>query len=76
SARLVWKIRNDRVINDKPHYTAREIEQRWTHAINRRMKLDSIPSDQKKFKRKAIQKSLVLKTWQGTLLKESSLPED
>ncbi len=40
------------------------------------MKLDSILSDWKRFKRKAIQKSLVLKTWQGTLMKESSLPED
>ncbi|PBK83575.1 hypothetical protein ARMGADRAFT_944806, partial [Armillaria gallica] len=38
--------------------------------------LDCILSDKKKYKKKAIQKSLVLKTWQGTLLQESSLPED
>ncbi|KAK0203623.1 hypothetical protein DFS33DRAFT_1374098 [Desarmillaria ectypa] len=69
-AHLIWKMRNDRVINDKPHHTTREID-----AMNRRMKLDSILSDQKKYKT-AIQKSLVLKTWQGMLLKESSLPED
>lgn len=72
SAHLIWKMRNERVINDKPHHTAREIEQRWLHAMNRRMKLDSILSDQRKFRRKAIKKSLVLKTWQGTLLRESS----
>lgn len=76
SAHLIWKIRNDRVINDKPNYTPREIEQRWSHAVNRRIRLDCILSDKKKFKKKAIQVSLVLKTWQGTLLKESSLPED
>ncbi|PBK78096.1 hypothetical protein ARMSODRAFT_946958 [Armillaria solidipes] len=62
SAHLIWKMRNDR--------------QRWTHALNRRMKLDCILSDRKRFQRKATQKSLVLKTWQGTLLEESSLPED
>ncbi|KAK0189417.1 hypothetical protein F5146DRAFT_883055, partial [Armillaria mellea] len=61
SAHLIWKMRNDRVVN----------KQRWLHAMNRHMKLDSILSGQKKFKRKAIQKALVLKTWQGTLLKES-----
>ncbi|PBK59858.1 hypothetical protein ARMSODRAFT_966567 [Armillaria solidipes] len=60
SAHLIWKMRNDRVINDKPHHTAREIEQRWTHALNRRMKLDCILSDRKRFQRKATQKSLLV----------------
>ncbi|PBK79711.1 hypothetical protein ARMGADRAFT_1100209, partial [Armillaria gallica] len=76
SAHLIWKMQNERVVNDKPHHTAREIEQRWLHAMNRRMKLDCILSDRKKFRRKAIQKSLILKTWQGTLLGAPSLPED
>ncbi len=44
--------------------------------MNRWLQLDCILSDRKKFKKKATQVSLVLKTWQGTLLEESSLPED
>ncbi len=76
SAHLIGKIRNDHVINDKLHYTLNEIEQRWIQTINCCMKLDCILSDQRKFGRKAIQKSLVLKMWQGTLLNESTLPED
>lgn len=76
SAHLIWKIRNDRVINERPNYTLHEIEQQWSHAINRRMRLDCILSDKKKFQKKAIRVPLVLKTWRGMLLHESSLPED
>ncbi len=54
----------------------REIEQRWSHAINRQMRLDCILSDKKFFQKKAIRIPLVLKTWKGTLLYESSFPED
>ncbi|KAK0432570.1 hypothetical protein EV421DRAFT_2000587 [Armillaria borealis] len=76
SAHLIWKIRNDRVINERSSHTSREITQRWSHMMNRQMRLDCILSNKKKFKKKAIQVSLVLKTWQGTLLEESTLPED
>ncbi|PBK86318.1 hypothetical protein ARMGADRAFT_940913 [Armillaria gallica] len=34
SAHLIWKIRNDCIINERPNYTLHEIEQRWSHAIN------------------------------------------
>ncbi len=40
------------------------------------MQLDCTLSDRKKFQKKAIKISLVLKMWQGMLLQESSLPED
>ncbi|PBK94269.1 hypothetical protein ARMGADRAFT_1029410 [Armillaria gallica] len=76
SVHLIWKIRNDRVINERPNYTSRKIEQRWSHVINRWMRLDCILSDKKKFQKKAIRVPLVLKTWRGTLLHESSFPED
>ncbi|PBL04529.1 hypothetical protein ARMGADRAFT_1041778 [Armillaria gallica] len=76
SAHLIWKIRNDRVINERPNYTPHKIEQWWSHAINRWMRLDCILSDKKKFQKKAIRVPLVLKTWRGMLLHESSFPED
>ncbi|PBK88807.1 hypothetical protein ARMGADRAFT_936933, partial [Armillaria gallica] len=53
-----------------------KIEHRWLLAIYHCMKLDCLLSDQTKFLKKAIKKSLVLMTWQGMLQKESSLPED
>ncbi|PBK83041.1 hypothetical protein ARMGADRAFT_945575 [Armillaria gallica] len=76
SAHLVWKIRNDQVINERSNYTPHKVEQRWLNAMNHQMQLDCTPSDRKKFQKKVIQISLVLKTWQGMLLQESSLPED
>ncbi|KAK0471826.1 hypothetical protein IW261DRAFT_1344102 [Armillaria novae-zelandiae] len=76
SAHLIWKMRNDHVINNREHYSMREIEQRWLHAMNRHMRLDCLLSDQKKFRKKAIRKFLVLTTWQGALVNESSLQED
>ncbi len=59
STHLIWKMRNDRVINDKPHHTTRGIEQRWIHALNHRMKLDCILSNRKRFQRKATQKEYI-----------------
>lgn len=35
SAHLIWKIRNDRVINERPNYMRCKIKQHWSHAMNR-----------------------------------------
>ncbi|KAF8873963.1 hypothetical protein CPB85DRAFT_1236647 [Mucidula mucida] len=67
SAHLIWKLRNDRVINERPSYTRREIENRWKYVINRRLELDCLLANKEKFGKKAISKSLVLNTWRDTL---------
>ncbi|KAK0471380.1 hypothetical protein IW261DRAFT_1553545 [Armillaria novae-zelandiae] len=76
SAHLIWKMRNDRVINEKQPYSEREIEQRWLSAMNRRLRTDCLLTNKKKFHKKAILTSIVLKTWQGTLVDENILPEN
>ncbi|KAG7445486.1 uncharacterized protein BT62DRAFT_896988, partial [Guyanagaster necrorhizus] len=57
----------------------REIEQRWLHMVNRRMRQDCILSDKKKFQKKAIQttnKNLVLITWAGSIMNEHQFLKD
>ncbi|KAK0484421.1 hypothetical protein IW261DRAFT_1313250, partial [Armillaria novae-zelandiae] len=53
-----------------------EIEQWWLHAMNHCMRLNCLLSDQKKFRKKAIRKFLVLTMWQGALVNEHLLQED
>ncbi|KAK0477372.1 hypothetical protein IW261DRAFT_1551970 [Armillaria novae-zelandiae] len=76
SAHLIWKIRNDCIINDRAQYTSKEIVQRWSSTMNRRMKLDCILLDGKRFKKKATKLPLVLNMWKGTLLNKESLLEN
>ncbi|KAF8912565.1 hypothetical protein CPB85DRAFT_1220060, partial [Mucidula mucida] len=67
SAHLIWKLRNERVINEKPPSSRREIENRFRYTINRRLELDCLLSDKKRFGKKAISKSLVLNTWRDVI---------
>ncbi|KAF9030200.1 hypothetical protein BDZ89DRAFT_892577, partial [Hymenopellis radicata] len=62
TAHLIWKLRNERVINNKTPTSRREIENRFRYSINRRLELDCLLSDRQKFGKKAISKSLVLNT--------------
>ncbi|KAK0476312.1 hypothetical protein IW261DRAFT_1339729 [Armillaria novae-zelandiae] len=73
SVHQIWKMRNDRVINNKDHYTV--CEQWWLHTLNHHMKLDCELTDWRKFA-KAIRKFLVLTTWEGALLDEGFLQEN
>lgn len=75
SAHLLWKIRNDRVINGR-EVSNREIRNRWICAINSRLALDCALTDRKKYDSKALNKSIVLQTWRKVLWKEDELPKD
>jgi hypothetical protein len=77
SAHLIWRIRCERVL-ERPRdqwHTAKEIQNRWHCAINRRLTLDQAMTN-KKYERKAISAKTVLCTWSGTLQNESLLPEN
>ncbi|EJD55607.1 hypothetical protein AURDEDRAFT_26456, partial [Auricularia subglabra TFB-10046 SS5] len=64
---LIWKIRNERRIQnqDDPekHSAEDEITGRWRAAIERRLKLDMNLASRKKFKSRALKWKIVLSTW-------------
>ncbi|KAK0468584.1 hypothetical protein IW261DRAFT_1346022, partial [Armillaria novae-zelandiae] len=78
SAHQIWKMRNDCQLcqNERRLYSEREIVQRWLSALNRRLRTDCLLTDRKKYNKKAIQTSVVLRTWQGAHEDEEFLPED
>ena len=67
----IWKMRCERTIaweNDPTKYHApHEIHNKWLQCINARLKIDSIQTNSKIFKKKAIDSKTVLKTWKNCL---------
>ncbi|KIO07040.1 hypothetical protein M404DRAFT_137520 [Pisolithus tinctorius Marx 270] len=79
SAHLIWKLRCDWVINKgttESIPTHDEIHNKWVNAINLRLKFDRLQTDIKRYGNKAIKQDTVLKTWRGTLLNETNLPDN
>ncbi|KAF8130921.1 hypothetical protein K438DRAFT_1490387, partial [Mycena galopus ATCC 62051] len=76
SAHLIWKVRNERVIQGKPEASLAEVQNRWRHAINNGLKVDCAATNEIKYGKKAIKKELVLKTWSRVLKNEELLPKD
>ncbi|KAF8960924.1 hypothetical protein BDZ97DRAFT_1615995, partial [Flammula alnicola] len=72
--RCEWKIESDGDVNKIAHKN--EITSRWRHRINRRLKIDQAMATKTAYKWKKITKSLVMRTWKGTLQNEELLPED
>ncbi|TFY61694.1 hypothetical protein EVJ58_g4350 [Rhodofomes roseus] len=79
SAFLIWKLRCERVISHSDdenwHHTEPAIRTRWTRMVNERLHLD-MAMTHRRFGRKALKRSEVLGTWQGTLRDELALPDD
>ncbi|KAJ3715748.1 hypothetical protein C8R42DRAFT_583287 [Lentinula raphanica] len=76
SVHLIWKLRNNRVINGKEPPSEREIANKWHFALNSRLATDRILTRRKTFGKRAIAAHLVLNTWNGTLEDEGNLPGD
>ncbi|KAJ7640931.1 hypothetical protein B0H17DRAFT_960186 [Mycena rosella] len=76
SAFLVWRLRNERVINKEIPTSARAIHNRWLKLINNRLGLDRAMTNEHKYGKKAVKKNLVLKTWRKVLKNEDDLPKD
>ena len=76
SAHLIWRLRCERVIQQKPPASLREIQNRWLRSINNRLGIDCALVNEKKYGKKAVKKSLVLKTWSKVLQNENILPTD
>ncbi|KAJ7023367.1 hypothetical protein C8F04DRAFT_970219, partial [Mycena alexandri] len=76
SAYLVWRLRNERVIQGKPPASQDEIHNRWLRAMNIRLRLDCALTNAEKYGKQAISKDLVRKTWVKVLKNEVNLPKD
>ncbi|KAJ7715583.1 hypothetical protein B0H16DRAFT_1339649, partial [Mycena metata] len=75
---VIWKIRNDTVINhDGQPVPENMIHNKWLQAINLRLTFDRALTNHAKYgKQNSIKSSLVLQTWSSTLLNEELLPGD
>ncbi|KAJ7026074.1 hypothetical protein C8F04DRAFT_1223174 [Mycena alexandri] len=75
---MIWKIRNNCVINRAgSEMLKHEIHNKWLYAINLRLKFDRALTNHAKFgKQNSIKISLVLQTWWSTLMEEDKLPEN
>ncbi|KAJ6615843.1 hypothetical protein B0H10DRAFT_1800709 [Mycena sp. CBHHK59/15] len=76
SAHLIWRLRNERVIQEKDAATEREIQNRWCKTINIRSNLDCLLTDEMKYGKKALKKSLVKGTWCKVLKDKDILPAE
>ena len=68
---MIWKIRCKCTItwNNDPtkFHSAPEIHNKWLQVINTRLKMDSIQTNNKIFKKKTINPKIVLQTWEKCL---------
>ena len=68
---MIWKLRCERTITwggDPTRYHAPyEIHNKWLQAINARLRMDSVQTNKKIFKKKVLQPKLVLQTWNKCL---------
>ncbi|KAH9480754.1 hypothetical protein JR316_0007354 [Psilocybe cubensis] len=80
SAHLIWKTRckwkiehgarDDKIISDDG------IRQKWIQTINRRLKIDCLSTNERRYGKRALNPSLVQKTWWGVLLNQGDLGDD
>ncbi|KAH9833132.1 uncharacterized protein C8Q71DRAFT_725810 [Rhodofomes roseus] len=78
SVYLIWKLRNEQVIQaegDRRH-SEDEITNRWLQAINDRLAIDCNMTNTTKYGKKAIRPEIVKQTWRGVLRNEAYLPYD
>ncbi|TFK32733.1 ribonuclease H-like domain-containing protein [Crucibulum laeve] len=61
AAFLIWKLR---------------LQNRWLDIINRQFTMDRVATNKRKFNKKAVKRSLVIQTWNKTLLGQNNLPDD
>ncbi|KAK7061752.1 hypothetical protein R3P38DRAFT_2494191 [Favolaschia claudopus] len=75
SVHLIWKLRNERVLEGK-NITDTEIENRWISTINSALKRDQTLTNKARFGSLGKTKQIVLETWSGVLQNEDALPDD
>ena len=76
SAHLIWRLRCERVINEQPPFSDREVKNRWLKTINMRLRLDRLLTNKNKYGRRAFDPNSVKTTWCKVLKDEANLPKD
>ena len=68
---MIWKIRCERTIswNNNPtkSHSSHKIHNKWLQAINARLKMDSVQTNTKIFKKKTLDPKTILRTWKNCL---------
>jgi hypothetical protein len=71
---LIWKLCCERVIawegDPTKHHSEYEVHNKWLQAINGRLRMDSVQTNSRIFKKKAIEPKTVLRTWAKCLKDE------
>ncbi|EEB91947.1 hypothetical protein MPER_09617, partial [Moniliophthora perniciosa FA553] len=62
---LIWRLRNERVINDEGPPSVNEITNRWIYTIRHCLKIDILLTNRERYGRQAISNKLVRTTWRG-----------
>ncbi|KAJ3805366.1 hypothetical protein F5876DRAFT_69854 [Lentinula aff. lateritia] len=62
SAYLIWKLRNERVINDRPALSKLQIKNRWKWTIENRLRTDCLLTSIK-FSRRILSQKIIKATW-------------
>ncbi|KAJ7178149.1 ribonuclease H-like protein [Mycena filopes] len=79
TAHLVWKLRCTRVIDrggDPSRYFSEvELHNKWLFCINSRLKIDTLLTDSRTYRSRALNVKLVQNTWQGVLKDNQNLPD-
>ncbi|KAJ7940041.1 hypothetical protein B0H13DRAFT_1586764, partial [Mycena leptocephala] len=76
SAHLIWRIRNERVIQQTGSAPLAKIRNRWLKTINNRLAIDCAMTDKFKYEKKVLSISLVKRTSKKTLKDKRALAKD
>ena len=74
SAHLIWKLRNDQIINGN-QITSSEVQNKWRNTINARLEIDCL-STNPNFKSRSNKAQIVKQTWRRVIDNEEDLPRE
>ncbi|KAJ3820010.1 hypothetical protein F5880DRAFT_1488743 [Lentinula raphanica] len=74
SAHLIWKLRNERVINERPPLPKAQIERRWRTTIQGRYQVDCILTSNR-FGKRQLPSKVKSRTW-GKVIRTAELPSE
>ncbi|KAL0059957.1 hypothetical protein AAF712_013253 [Marasmius tenuissimus] len=75
SAYLIWKMRNQRVINGEQPLSLTQIKNKWVYTLKLRYKTDLLLTNTRKYEKQALPKSLVRSTWHKIMEERDDLPQ-